>query len=386
MTGDPLSGDGTDRKPRGWRRVRRILVWQLAIAVFVVEVVLRFVPVPGFTTGVLDPPFLDSERHRRLEPHPYLVGAPKPGWASLPKQKQASHNSFGLRGAEIALKKPAGVRRIVCLGGSSTYGNGPQSDGATWPARLQVLLNQRRPEVPVEVINGGAPSWSTFESLINLAFRMVEFEPDLVIVYHATNDAAPALWPNPTFDNSHFRAVWPVVRPSPLEKVFEHSMTYLIWRKYGTDYLDKRADLGFYGIRNYEANYEDPFGDGPFPRRGFQNFERNLRSIVALARAHGARVLIMTQANLASDDNNYNTGRNKHRAIAELTEITMRVAAELEVAVLDAKPVLEERAAAQIAESGEQNVFTNGVHLRNAGATFLSELIGDFILAEDLLP
>ncbi|MCP3916026.1 MAG: hypothetical protein GY711_10760 [bacterium] len=383
MSDDSQSGAAG---PRGLRRVLRILLWQLLILVALVELVPRVIPVPGLRSADLKPAFIDSERNRRLEPHPYLVGAPKPHWTSTAKQKQASHNSFGLRGAEVTLEKPAGTRRIVCLGGSSTYGNGPTKDEATWPARLESKLNHLRSGVPVQVINAGAPSWSTFESLINLGTRMVAFEPDLVLVYHATNDVTPALWPGARFDNLHFRRTWPTVRPSPVEPYLERSMIYLIWRKYGTSYLTERADLGFYGIRDYRADYTDPFGDGPFPRTGFEGFERNLRSIVATARAHGARVLLITQANWATDDDNFITGKNRHRAIGEMTEITKALAAELDVALLDAKPQLEERARSQMAERDKQNVFTNGVHLRDPGANFLATLIADFVLSENLLP
>lgn len=372
----------------GRRRLLRILLIQLGILIFLVEILLRLVPVPGFTRAELAPPFLDSEQHRRLGPHPYLGVALKPDWRSREGQKQASHNSHGLRGAEVTLARPQGVRRVVCLGGSSTYGNGPSSDERTWPARLEAILNEERPSVPVQVINAGVPSWSTYESLINLAFRMVEFDPDLVVVYHATNDAACALYGEPVPDNTHYRAVWPIVRPSPLEPLLERSMTYLVWRKYFTDYLELRADLDYYVVRDYDprVGYQDPYGDGPFPRRGFQSFERNLRSIVAVARAHGARLLLVTQASHSDGSDSYNTGRNRHRAIAELTESTRRLAQELDVSLVDAKSVLEAEATSQIEAGGKQNIFRLGGHLRDPGAELLARTIAAHVVAEDLLP
>ncbi|MFT6108173.1 MAG: lysophospholipase L1-like esterase [Planctomycetota bacterium] len=58
------------------------------------------------------------------------------------------------------------------------------------------------------MLNGGTPSWNSFESLSNLAFRVLPYEPDVVIIYLSTNDAECAIWPDPTFDNRHYRVSW----------------------------------------------------------------------------------------------------------------------------------------------------------------------------------
>src|SRR5690606_16916383 len=131
-------------------------------------------------------------------PHPYLAYSLTPGyrsWKNAPSQ--ASHNSLGFRGPETTWEKPEGVYRIACLGGSSTYGHTPTSDATTWPARLGVHLSQRYPERRIEVINAGTSGYSTFESIVNLAFRVSQLEPDLVIVYHSINDMRCLLYPNP---------------------------------------------------------------------------------------------------------------------------------------------------------------------------------------------
>ena len=136
-----------------------------------------------------------------LSSDPYISYSLKPGWTTTPEHtKHATHNSLGFRGEEYPIEKPEGVFRIVCVGGSSTYGNGPTDDDKTWPSRLQDRLNKRAGEQRFHVINCGAPMWGTTESLINLALRGVDFEPDLVLVYHNTNDASPAMWPNPVWD------------------------------------------------------------------------------------------------------------------------------------------------------------------------------------------
>lgn len=382
-----------DRGPGRPARKRRplvILACVLLGPLLVVEALLRWIDVPGFSRAELAPAYVASEAALRTVPHPYLAYAMKPGWTSPPEsEKSISHNSFGLRGPETTLEKPPGTLRVVCLGGSSTYGNTPTSNEATWPARLEHYLNQARPDRHVEVLNGGAPGWSTFESSINLTLRMLDFEPDLVIVYHAINDARCALYGEPVRDNTHWRDVWPVYRPSPLEPLFERSMSYLIWRRYFTDYLAKRADVGYYAIVGYSPDMEDPYVKEEVPPRGVENFRRNMITIQAAARARGARVLFATQGIDAPDLYEAPSQRSQFAALGILRQLTRDLAAELDVALCDAGPVLEEEADRQRAASEDgiqQDVFTWEVHLTDAGADLLARTFAELIEAEGLLP
>jgi hypothetical protein len=64
-------------------------------------------------------------------------------------------NSRGFRGPEIHDKK-IGTKRIVCLGGSTTYGTGLNYSD-TYPAILQEKLDKKFGKGIYEVINGGQP-------------------------------------------------------------------------------------------------------------------------------------------------------------------------------------------------------------------------------------
>ena len=73
-------------------------------------------------------PYTAGLAQLRIEPHPYLAYANKASYAKEPDEenpRQVSHNSLGFRGPETTWEKPAGRFRILCLGGSSTYGFGP---------------------------------------------------------------------------------------------------------------------------------------------------------------------------------------------------------------------------------------------------------------------
>ena len=117
-------------------------------------------------------------------PHPYLNYYPTPNY----KNGLTSHNSLGYRNNEFPLEKPDGVYRIAVLGGSSTYTIKVKDNEKTFPSQLERLLRDEYAYPNVEVINAGVGGYNSWESLINLQFRVLDVDSDLVIVYHGVND------------------------------------------------------------------------------------------------------------------------------------------------------------------------------------------------------
>lgn len=365
---------------------RSVLV--LAAAFGLLETVPRFVHLPRINLEALNPPYVDSDEDLAFEPHANLVLVPKAGYENVNDQgKRVRHDGDGFRGEGLVRPKPPGVFRIACLGGSSTYGTGPSSNETTWPAVLQQRLAEALPGRRIEVLNGGVPTWTTTESLISLQSRVLPYEPDLVLVYHGMNDASAALWPEPRPDGSHFRSVWPVLRKSPVEPVLERSVTYLVWRRYFTDYLWRRIDGNYKAIRNYDPDYVDPYGDGPLPAVGFDTFERNLESMVAVARAHGAQVAFVTQAVWSEDPStdDFWSGKNRMRALGKLEERLRAVASELGVALIDAAPAMLDAERAADRGSAADRIVADDVHLTDRGAAMLAALVAAGIEEQGLI-
>ncbi|MDA8959594.1 SGNH/GDSL hydrolase family protein [bacterium] len=359
-----------------------------AAALCLLEIVPRFVDLPRLNMEALNPPYVDSDEDLAFEPHANLVLVPKAGYENVNDQgKRVRHDGEGFRGEGLVRPKPSGVFRIACLGGSSTYGTGPSSNETTWPAVLEQRLAEALPGRRIEVLNGGVPTWTTTESLISLQSRVLPYEPDLVLVYHGMNDASAALWPDPRPDGSHFRAVWPVLRKSPVEPVLERSVTYLVWRRYFTDYLWRRIDGNYKAIRNYDPDYVDPYGDGPLPSVGFDTYQRNLESMVAVAHAHGAEVAFVTQA-VWSDDpstDDFWSGRNRLRALGMLEERLRAVAEQLQVPLIDAAPELLEAERSSVGAGEAAGVFADDVHLTDRGAALLAALVAAGLEEQGLL-
>lgn len=99
-------------------------------------------------------------------------------------------NSLGFRGPEIPVPKPPGTVRLAFLGGSTTFCTEASSDEATWPMRLAALLAERFPHRNFDVVNAALPAYRVADSLLNLRHRVAPLDPDVIVVYHATNDVS----------------------------------------------------------------------------------------------------------------------------------------------------------------------------------------------------
>lgn len=112
---------------------------------------------------------------------------PRPGTTSG-RGHEIHVNSLGFRGAELEVPKPPGRVRLAFLGGSTTFCAEASGDAATWPELVAAGLRARHPSRSFDVVNGGAAAYTTRESLLNLEHRVAPLEPDVVFIYHATND------------------------------------------------------------------------------------------------------------------------------------------------------------------------------------------------------
>lgn len=370
--------------PRGLaRRMVRVAMGVslgLVGAVALFEATCRLAPLPGLSRAELDPT-KEQFKNSRVVPHPYLAYAGRPDFRVEPTDKSpllVSHNSLGLNGPETTWEKPAGVFRIVCLGGSSTYGIGPSSTFTNWPVVLQEELNRVGLAKPVEVLNLGLQGYSTFESQINLALRGVEFRPDLVLVYHTINDLRCALYPGVVRDNTHWRAVWPVERTDKLRDAFESSYTFLALRRYATDWLERQRDLGTYVIVDFGKYAPDDYAQPTDLDLGFSIFRRNLVSIVGIARAHGAEVLLATEAVRLGDFDRFGSSELQKQGFERMTKLIGEVANERSVPYCDVRAVVEAEADRQRAADGVDRIFVrpdkrNGeVHLTDEGCALVA--------------
>ncbi|MGQ0665546.1 MAG: SGNH/GDSL hydrolase family protein [Nitrospiraceae bacterium] len=96
-------------------------------------------------------------------------------------------NSLGFRGPEFDPEKSPGRLRIACIGASETFGLFEQA-GNEWPRQLERILNERG--IEAEVINAALAGMSLQQRLIHLQNRLLQFQPDIVILMLEYNSYA----------------------------------------------------------------------------------------------------------------------------------------------------------------------------------------------------
>lgn len=99
---------------------------------------------------------------------------------------QINTDWMGWRNKNLALAKKEGVRRIICLGASPTFGWGVNYED-TYAYQLQKLLNQNSKSV-FEVINAGEIGYSSYQGLLLLKNEIVKLNPDIITVSYVIND------------------------------------------------------------------------------------------------------------------------------------------------------------------------------------------------------
>ena len=116
-------------------------------------------------------------------------GAAAPGYAPLHtgRRDRQPINALGYRDVERAQPKPPGVRRMVCLGDSFTWGVGVLWDDA-WPQRVERTLSRSRGE-RWEAVNLAEPGMNAVQEASRLESEGFSYGPDVVVVGFVLNDS-----------------------------------------------------------------------------------------------------------------------------------------------------------------------------------------------------
>lgn len=279
------------------------------------------------------------------------------------------HNLLGFRGEEITLEKPPGTRRVVCAGGSTTYGWGTRHDfRLSYPWKLQEQLEEAGSRA--EVINAGCPGWTTLQTLTNFETRVLDLDPDVLVVYHGMNDALTRLvWPGEAHrsDRSGWLNRQNARRPASLLEESTFARMILVRCGAITSHSsllriigDRPATSYFYEFleQRRHGRYPDGmFRDVPIERMLETNrpvfFERNLRSLVAVAETHGVKVVLCTFAVSRKAPHRPYVGHpGIRRALAEQNEIVRLVARETPATLLDVAASLPD----------EPGIYVDGMH------------------------
>ena len=118
---------------------------------------------------------------------------------------QSKHfiNSDGFRSPEISENKPSNTFRVFVVGGSTTYGSGV-NDANIITSLLQKKLDEKNYTQTIEVINAGFSGARSIEEIKLIKEKLLDFAPDLIIVYDGYNDVKNYYGENFDPENSQF--------------------------------------------------------------------------------------------------------------------------------------------------------------------------------------
>lgn len=119
---------------------------------------------------------------------PQKIGALKPDMPLHPPG--AALNRFGMRMGDVQIQKPANTIRVALLGDSVTFGWGV-SPNETYAAQLGPILNQEKNQ-QIEVLNFGAPGFTSYQGLKQYEWLAHNFEPDVLVLAFGLYDGFEA--------------------------------------------------------------------------------------------------------------------------------------------------------------------------------------------------
>lgn len=240
---------------------------------------------------------------------PYLLYEYHPG-RHLQAEVLTTINSMGLRGNEIEIPKPDGVRRLMTTGDSSIFGFGVQDSEVFSEVAADALSDK------VEAVNAATPGYSSYQTVNLLRLRALDTEPDLIIVGN--------LWSDNNFDSfvdKDLLASYEGYATSLVGKTRVFLWNSAIFRI--LDYrIRVRPAAEQVGFGNTERILDQGNHIG-LRRVEINDYAANLQQIADLARSVGAETIFMLPANgedlIDDDDENlkaWDPYREVMRAVA----------------------------------------------------------------------
>ena len=188
------------------------------------------------------------------------------------------------RGKWPPVEKPPHTVRIICLGGSSTYGDGMENASLAYPARLEALLNTNRNDPRHEVINAGILGYTSFQGLLYFKSELLKYQTDLVTVSFGANDVNRQTYysQRQLWDRLQKRPPWIAWLQGHLRnlRIYTGLRSLVHW-------IQGRWHLFLAGFRD---------ASGQVPLVSLHEFAENLKSFVAMSREQDFRLLFILEA------------------------------------------------------------------------------------------
>jgi hypothetical protein len=181
----------------GSKRINRTLLLCLFVFFLLAEATTRI---------FISSPRLNERQVTELKPYVEFGNKPKTVFAAHqllyipPEQAQNAHetiNEIGFRGP-VPSRSKAGEYRIILIGGSAAFAGFPLSNSIA--GQLESLFHKDG-RTDVKVYNWGVQAYVSGQELSLLTHTILDYQPDLVIVYDGANDIYFPYFGDPRPDN-----------------------------------------------------------------------------------------------------------------------------------------------------------------------------------------
>lgn len=310
---------------------------------------------------------------------PYLLWSAKAGVAGFDRYSRFKMNNFGFRNdRDISKEKPDGTYRIIVIGGSGAWGTGASSNNTVWTSVVEDLLRKER--CNVEVLNAGCAGYISFQELMYLQFKLLEFSPDMIIVFDGYNDV---------YMSSLYGTAGYTANVSPYYDVEKQFNTEpLIFQIGGL--IKQRSNL-FRLARRIREKIMYESGRPMFPfvgvnERGIEAYFSNVKSMADIFRGRGIQGIFLLQPYIAASKKDLspdevqmlNKARRESEVVMDAYE-TLRsryrdFAARERIVYHDLTDIFD-------SIDGSETVWYDHVHLNDLGHRTLANRVKDIIAA-----
>lgn len=282
-------------------------------------------------------------------------------------------NSLGFRGPELMAGRPD--LRLAFLGASTTFCAEASSNEATWPHQVAEQVRLGLPGRQVDYINAGVPGYVVATSLENWRRRVSPHKPDVVVIYHATNDLAKDT-------RALARARGLVAEPKEAEQSWlaRHSMLWFLVEK----------NLAIRSAQQRATSTDAPRLDS-LPADIADGFRQRLTTLVREVQASGAQVVLPTFSyRLRRDQTPEAQLKAAESALYYMPYMTTEsLLAGYEAYNTAIRQVAQETGAllieGELTIPGDAAHFTDSVHFSDHGSAVMAERVARALLASGIL-
>jgi lysophospholipase L1-like esterase len=236
-------------------------------------------------------------------------------------------------------------------------------------------------------------AWTSYESLINFELRVLELEPDMIIVYHGANDILSRfVWPPEAYKSDNSGAIRPVVMSMPSILEYSTLFRYLMIRMNlikphsSMDRQLAAAPDTYYAGEFYDQKVELTYPDGIFKSTSAKEmlmtnkpkyFRRNIEHIILIANHRGIKTILATFAYSPLFDDQPTVASEEYiTAYAEMNNTLKSIAQEMSVGLFDFASVFPY----------DKRYYTDGIHVNVDGARLKASLFARYIIENKLIP